>query len=326
MKLLSMVGRWTARVSAAGTIALAASCGGGASVADAPQAAVRVASGKLAAAGDVTPAQAMDWAEANYPSLFPAAGKSAGDAAPYTYRHYPATGNYLGVSTGAADVAVYLLGPVAGSNITPVRLGTLKSYTCAILPQNCSVSSSIVAWGDSMVPPVEANLAVLNFPNRTVYNGGIAAQSSYDVVPRIVADNEKHSWVSIFWFGQNNKSDPVQVKADMASAVASLAAGNNRFIVLSIVNKTIDTEKKGTPIYQSLIQLNNDLAAAYPDNYIDMRAYLVSRYNPNIPQDVIDFNNDQIPSSLRHDIDHLNNDGSVAAAQRVADFINAKGW
>ncbi|HSI54401.1 MAG: hypothetical protein ACAH21_10110 [Ramlibacter sp.] len=323
MKLYLEVRRWSARVAAAAVVVLAASCGGGSQEAPGAPQAARVA--KLAAPGDVTPTQAMDWAEANYPSLFPAAGKSAGESAPYTYRYYPATGNYLGISTGAADVAVYLLGPVAGSNTTPRRLGTLKSYTCTILPQNCALSNDIAFWGDSMVPPAAANLALL-FPGRTTYNGGIAAQSSYDVAPRVVADTARHSWISVFWFGHNNKTDPNQVKADMATSVGALSAGNNRFVVLAIVNKTVAEEAKGTPIYQNLIQLNNDLAAAYPDNYIDMRAWLVAHYNPNIPQDVIDFNNDQIPSSLRHDVDHLNNDGSVLVAQRVAQFINAKGW
>ena len=41
---------------------------------------------------------------------------------------------------------------------------------------------------------------------------------------------------------------------------------------------------------------------------------------------VIDFQNDVMPSSLRHDEGHLNNDGSVLVARRIQEFINAKGW
>jgi lysophospholipase L1-like esterase len=33
-----------------------------------------------------------------------------------------------------------------------------------------------------------------------------------------------------------------------------------------------------------------------------------------------------VPSSLRNDPGHLNNDGSVAVAAKVKDFILAKGW
>jgi hypothetical protein len=68
------------------------------------------------------------------------------------------------------------------------------------------------------------------------------------------------------------------------------------------------------------------LAARYPDNYIDMRAWLVSHYDPQNPQDVIDFGNDAVPSSLRYDEIHLRNEGSVLVAQRVKAFIEGKGW
>jgi hypothetical protein len=54
----------------------------------------------------------------------------------------------------------------------------------------------------------------------------------------------------------------------------------------------------------------------------------VSHYNPSNAQDVIDFQNDVPPSSLRFPNDpiHLNNDASVLVAQNITDFINAHGW
>jgi hypothetical protein len=294
-------------------------------VASAP-APARAAQQPLADPSPPTPDQAMDWAESHYPALFPAAGKTAGNFAPYTYRYYPNTGNYLGISSGSSDVAVYLFGPVSGNASSPVRLAALADYTCTILPANCpGLSRNIAAWGDSNTPPFAANLQLF-YPDRTVFNGGVASQSSYDVLARIQADSAKHGWVSVFWFGHNNKSDPMQVKRDMAAAVASLSPGNNRFVVLSIVNKAIAEEYKGTVSYQTTVQLNNDLAAAYPNNYLDIRSLIVNHYNPAIAQDVIDFQHDVPPSSLRHDVDHFNNDGSVFVAERVRDFINAKGW
>lgn len=83
----------------------------------------------------LTPAQAMDWAERQYPTLFPTSGRTEGYADPYTYRHYPASGNYLGISTGSSDIAIYLLGPVSGGQI--VRIAPLADYTCVIAPQSC---------------------------------------------------------------------------------------------------------------------------------------------------------------------------------------------
>ncbi len=315
---------WAARIAATAAIVLVAACGGGSPADTATTPALRAAAMQpMADPAPPTADQAMDWAEAHYPDLFPAASRQPGNLAPYTYRYYPATNNYVGVSTGAADVAVYIHGNVAGGQIT--RLGTLASYTCTVLPQNCGLSPNIAAWGDSLTPPFAANLQVL-FPDRVVYDGGVASQTSTEVVARQVADTQRRTWVSVFWFGHNNDEDPERVKADMATAVATLAAGNNRFIVMSLLNEAVPSELKGTPRYQAILQLNSELAAAYPQNYIDIRGYLVSHYNPAIAQDVADFQNDVVPYSLRHDEGHLNNDGSVLVAQRVRDFINAKGW
>ncbi|MES3003392.1 MAG: hypothetical protein V4787_22045 [Pseudomonadota bacterium] len=329
MKYLFNAAReWAARVAVCGAVAVLAACGGGGSpmeVAAVP-APARAAQQPLADPALPTADQAMDWAESHFPGLFPAAGKTPGSFGPYTYRFYPNTGNYLGISAGSSDVAVYLFGPVSGNAAAPVRLAALADYTCSILPANCAAfSRNIATWGDSLTPPFSANLGLF-YPDRTVFNGGISSQSSFDVLARIQADTAKRGWISVFWFGHNNDFDPEQVKRDMASAVASLSPGNTRFVVLGLITKDEPAEQKGTPLYQTVLQLNNDLAATYPNNYIDIRAWLLSHYNPALAQDVIDHNNDVIPTSLRHDADHLNNDGSVLVAQRVRDFINGKGW
>ena len=86
----------------------------------------------------LTAAQAMDWAEQTYPTLFPKAGRTEGYIEPYSYRHYPGSGNYLGISTGAADVAIYVLGPITGGEIA--RIAALADFTCVILPQSCQLA------------------------------------------------------------------------------------------------------------------------------------------------------------------------------------------
>jgi hypothetical protein len=86
----------------------------------------------------LTPDQAMDWAERTYPALFPPAGRTAGYAEPYSYRYYPGSGNYLGISTGAADVSIYVLGPISGGQIA--RIAPLADFTCVILPQSCQLT------------------------------------------------------------------------------------------------------------------------------------------------------------------------------------------
>lgn len=67
----------------------------------------------------------LDWAERTYPDMFP--GQAATQwLAPYQYRYYPATGNYLGV--GGSDV--YVLGPISQGNIQ--RVGSVEEFRCKV--------------------------------------------------------------------------------------------------------------------------------------------------------------------------------------------------
>jgi uncharacterized protein (DUF1800 family) len=65
----------------------------------------------------------MDWAEHAYSSYFPGP-QTDQTSAPYLYRYYPATGNYLGVSNGR----VYIYGPVAGDTTEVVDVGALSDF------------------------------------------------------------------------------------------------------------------------------------------------------------------------------------------------------
>lgn len=184
-------------------------------------------------------------------------------------------------------------------------------------------------WGDSLTPPVAANLQVLFYPNRIVFNGGVGGETSSQITTRMVADGSAHNnWISVFWYGQNNESDPTRIKADLATSISALAPGNSRFLVLGVINEALPEESRGSAIYNLIVQLNSELAGLYPQNFIDIRPVLVTHYNPAIPQDVIDFQNDVPPSSLRFSNDsiHLNNDGSVLVAQQITNFLNARGW
>ena len=70
----------------------------------------------------------LDWAERSYPGHFP--GRAATQwLAPYQYRYYPATGNYVGVD--GSDV--YVLGPISQYAIQ--RVGSVEDFRCAV--QKC---------------------------------------------------------------------------------------------------------------------------------------------------------------------------------------------
>lgn len=183
-------------------------------------------------------------------------------------------------------------------------------------------------WGDSITVPVVPNLQVL-VPQRTVYDGSGIAQTSGQVVARATGNATTRPYIAVFWCGHNNfqLGGINQVVSDISSAVNQLASANgNRFIVVSMINEDTAAGIRGGSQYSVVLQINAQLQAAFPSNYLDMRSALVARYNPSIAQDVIDHNNDVVPSSLRYDEIHFRQDGSAYAAALIRDFIVAKGW
>lgn len=85
------------------------------------------------ATATLTATALMDWAEQAYPQYFAPSAQATQTSAPYVYRFYPGTRNYLGVS----GEAVYVLGPISGGLLAYV--GSLADFNCRVLPQNCSV-------------------------------------------------------------------------------------------------------------------------------------------------------------------------------------------
>lgn len=141
--------------------------------------------------------------------------------------------------------------------------------------------------------------------------------------PFIVDTFGRRSWSSIFWYGRNNYWERQQVLDDVAASVAFLEPCT-KFVVLSVLNGA--GEIPGTWSYIRIKELNDALAAAYPDNFLDVRSYLVSRYDATIPADVTDHANDVVPTSIRFDAIHLNPAGRAMLAQRMKQFLEDNGW
>lgn len=187
------------------------------------------------------------------------------------------------------------------------------------------MSANIAVWGDSMIPPLAANLQYL-MSDRVVYDGTGIGETSTQVTNRLVADTSRHDWITVYWAGGNNISQPDQIKADIARAFASLTPGNSRFLVISQLNEATAAGIRGGWQYPIVLQLDNDLAATYAGHFLDVRTPLIAAYDPSIAQDVIDHNNDVVPSSLRYDEVHLRQGGSSMVAAMVRDFILNHGW
>ena len=121
---LSIVrGRVSASARALGAlcgVSILAACGGGPDDPSASAAAERkrpLAESRVAPPAAVT--DLFRWAERTYPHYFPA-GPVDQSAAPYVYRYYASTLNYLGVD----GQDVYVLGPVSSGEL--LRVGSLS--------------------------------------------------------------------------------------------------------------------------------------------------------------------------------------------------------
>ena len=197
-----------------------------------------------------------------------------------------------------------------------------------------AASGSIAAWGDSHTtglpgrPDVPGYAALLGqiAGGRQVFTGGAAGLTSTQIANLQVNDAAHDDWVNVFWYGGNNQTDAETIKADLARSIASLAPGNQRFLVLGVVNQAAPAERRGGADYDTIVRLNADLAAQYGERFVDIREFLVGLADPGNPADVVDRQDDVPPTSLRVDGIHLNEAGSTAVARKVLELITAKGW
>jgi len=143
-----------------------------------------------------------------------------------------------------------------------------------------------------------------------------------------ITDNRMFGTV-VFWYGRNNVGTSTfnaDVKQAISDSIAQLKTLDQRFIVLSVLNWP--TEIIGTANHDAVVQLNSDLKALYPRNYVEVRNLLIRNGNGSA-QDNADVANDVVPTSLRNSITdgHLNNTtGNPIVATRVFQFLNEKGW
>jgi len=122
--------------------------------------------------------------------------------------------------------------------------------------------------------------------------------------PQFIPDTPYAAYLPVFWEGRNNlfKTSvgpwgPDQILSDLAAQVKQVPQGMN-YLVLSVLNENGPTERRGGSNYRTLMQLNDALAATYREHYLDIRSILVNSYNPSLPTDVSDFENDMPPTSL----------------------------
>lgn len=135
----------------------------------------------------------------------------------------------------------------------------------------------------------------------------------------------------VFWPGRNNDWSTTQIEQDVDAMVSRLATAEKRFVIMSILNGEYASEYAGAARYIQLTTRNGNLQAKYPNNFLDIRRYLIDRgladagITPTA-QDTTDISRDIVPVSLRDDNIHLNATARQLVAARLETYRAAKGW
>jgi len=184
----------------------------------------------------------------------------------------------------------------------------------------------LAGWGDSFTRGFVDLLGgypewLANQAGRQMTNNGIGGATSQVIRTAFLADRSQWLRGTIIWSGYNNRDQVAVVTADTKQMVDSLiAAGNTRYLILTIPNGPGDSLVGSTSYnyYDSIIKIQNNLTALYPGHVGDVRAFLVSKYNPALPADVTAHNQHQIPPSLRNvDLVHLTTQGYYYVARFI---------
>ncbi|WP_164903071.1 GDSL-type esterase/lipase family protein [Rhizobium leguminosarum] len=196
---------------------------------------------------------------------------------------------------------------------------------------------NIAAFGDSFT-----ELAYLTNPadhwtdllaarlGRRVYNGGIGGQTSTQVTNRSIADIDYQDRGHIFFCGTNGPDSGHTVLGDIQAAVAALPAGS-KFLILPSFNSS--NEPAGSAGYINKMANNAAVAAAFPNNYLDIRSMLIALQAPGQPyQDGTAYAGDYLSANLRFfngtstDALHPNALCVSLYAQMIGDRLIADGW
>lgn len=212
-----------------------------------------------------------------------------------TFNSKQPAGSYLAVDASTSAIT----GP---GNASLFRGANGLGYSTA---SDVTNSINVAAWGDSLTHGAgPSQIQIYNYPAQFttktgyyVFNGGVDGETSTQIKTRMLAASSRYGNMTVIWAGRNNYTSSSTVQSDIAAMVAAL--GHDRYIVMSIINGNYSTEWSGTTNYNTILALNSALSSTYGSHYIDVRSYLISLYNPALPQDVIDHGHDVPPTSLR---------------------------
>lgn len=192
-------------------------------------------------------------------------------------------------------------------------------FCAALALPPLKAQAQLVAWGDSLTQGAGGTPWPTQFETLsglTVLNQGVGGDTSTQIKNRFMAEPQYFGAFAFIWAGGNNYEQPAVVQADIASMVGALQ--NPSFMILAVTNGDFGGyTRRGGEGWSFITGLNAVLGSQYGDHFVDVRTILISNYDPSDPQDVLDFRDDIIPSSLRSDQAHLNTKGYGIVAQAV---------
>lgn len=206
----------------------------------------------------------------------------------------------------------------------------MKKYHLLIFFALCSIScrkeaspdnlNQIICWGDSLT--AGSGSVSVTYPKQLsvltgfdVLNKGVSGQTSTQIKVRMLGAKNLHKYPTIIWAGRNNFTDSTTVVHDIALMVNSL--GHTHYLVLGILNGDTPDELKGRPHYKQIQNLNKVLAATYGNRFYDVKPYLLAKRDSSSQKDLLNVQQDVVPSTLRSDFLHLNDKGYGYVAEAV---------
>ncbi|WP_233805611.1 hypothetical protein [Paraburkholderia sp. HP33-1] len=238
------------------------------------------------------------------------------------------TSTQIAARVGALPSAVTLVGDAVPASTTAVGLSNLSIELLSTPADDTARSES----GTLCSVHGALQRTAAGGPPSTTESYTFTRDSAGSAVPcaagsAFLADTEGYDmWTAIIWVGRNNYADPSTVIADVKSIVQWLKPAGAHFAVLSVIKGEYSYEYAGAQGAQDIDDINASLKAAYPDNFIDVETTLVNSYDPSLPQDVMDHNNNIPPTSLRSDTVHLNDAGYTIVAGQVKSFLASRNW
>ncbi len=186
--------------------------------------------------------------------------------------------------------------PTLPSSVPCAFLGALTdaqevTLANALMAYHQTMMRPIFCWGDSLTADQQAGGTLRTIPwtatiganlGRLVWNGGVQGRRPIKSGARMVSEKFGAKGTTVIWAGRNDMpANPATVKSSIAAMVANLET--TRFCDHRSGQWRLYDRVCGQSGYAAIVQLNADLAALYPNNFLDIRPTLVAQGAPGAP-------------------------------------------